>query len=127
MKKGNTVWIIGNTQSGKSTLAKTLIDLFNLNVIHLDGDMMRSVWTDLSLSREDRILQNIRIAKISKMLNEQGFDVIISSICPYEELRTEIKKMIDCKFIYVKGGLSGKEYPFENPVNPDIIIEGNTI
>jgi len=112
-------WIIGNTKAGKTTLANIIKNAepsFNYsNSILLDGNKMREVWTDLDLSRKGRITQNIRIAKLAKVLSEQGHNIIIATICPYGELRKEIKKIIDCKFIYIEGGKEGEEYPFDKP------------
>jgi len=126
MEKNTIIWIVGNTQAGKTTLAKKLIKIIGDKVIHLDGDKMRqTISKDLGFSKEDREENNLRIARLAKLLKEQGFRVIVSTICPYEELRLKIKKITDCEFIYVTGGKKGKDYPFEEPKNPYFIIKGN--
>lgn len=107
-------WIIGNTKSGKTTFSESLQGFYK-NHIKLDGDMMRGVWTDLGFSKQDRWKQNMRIARLAQVLDEQGFNVLVSVICPYAELRKEIKKVIDCKFVYIEGGKEGKQYPFDKP------------
>ena len=113
-------WIFGNTQTGKTTLAeaiKTSEPSFPyMNAVFLDGDNMRGIWTDLKLSKEDRWEQNMRVARLAKMLGDQGFNVVVSVICPYKQLRKEVKKITNCKFIYIEGGKEGKEYPFDKPV-----------
>ncbi len=124
---GKTIWIIGNTESGKTFTAKYFKSNFQLNFVHLDGDDMRKIWTDLGLSKEDRYEQNLRIARLSKLLNSQGYNVLISSICPYKELRTEVTKICNCDFIYVTGGKTGEEYPFEIPDSSIITIKGQEI
>jgi len=77
-------WIFGNTKSGKTTLAKEIVrasygeDLIMeeivsnpyKNAIWLDGDNMRGVWTDLGLSKKDRWEQNLRVARLARMLSE---------------------------------------------------------
>ena len=111
-------WIFGNTTSGKTTLARCIINSEPVypyaNTVWLDGDSMRNIWKDLGLSKEDRWEQNLRVARLAKMIDEQGFNVVVSVICPYKKLRAEIKKITNCKFIYIEGGKDGKEYPFES-------------
>lgn len=102
-------WITGNSKSGKTTLANRM----RKNEVILDGDAMRAVWPGLGLTKEDRCEQNLRIARLAKTLDTQGFDVIVSTICPYRDLRVEVQKITGCKFIYLEGGLEGKEYPYE--------------
>ena len=47
------------------------------------------------------------------MLDIQGFDVVIATICPYRDLREKVKEITNCRFIYLEGGKSGVEYPYE--------------
>jgi adenylylsulfate kinase len=91
-------WITGNSGSGKSTLAKKMT-----NAMWLDGDAMRGCWS-LGFSREDRFENNLRIAKIAKVIHEQGHDVVVSTICPFKELRDAVQKITGCRFVYLDGG-----------------------
>jgi len=105
------IWITGPARSGKTTLAKKISQG---KWIILDGDAMRrSINRDLGFSKEDRWENNLRIARLARELDEQGFDVIASTICPYKELRKEVQKITGCKFIYLGGGVVGKDYPYE--------------
>ncbi|MEK6897069.1 MAG: adenylyl-sulfate kinase [Nanoarchaeota archaeon] len=103
-------WIRGNSKSGKSTLANKMKD-----VIVLDGDVLRTIWPGLGLSKEDRWEQNLRAARLAKMIHDQGYDVVVAVICPYLELKEEIKKIIpEVKFATLDGGKEPtNEYPFE--------------
>ena len=103
-------WITGNSGAGKTTLARKLIQTDG--GVLLDGDSMRTCWK-LGFSKEDRIENNLRIARIAKVLDAQGFNVIVATICPYRALRQEVKKITNCRFIYLEGGKSGKDYPYE--------------
>ncbi len=94
------IWISGNTGSGKTYLADKL-KLVISNAVHLDGDLMRGVWKDLGLSKEDRWENNLRNARLAKVIHEQGFDVIVSVIAPYIKLREEITEICNPTWIYV--------------------------
>jgi len=105
-------WITGNTGAGKTTLARKLKGKED---IILDGDEMRQLWSDLTLTKEDREENNLRIAKLAALLDRQGFNVIVSVIAPYRDLRKKIKQITKCKFIYIEGGRDGKEFPYDHP------------
>lgn len=109
------IWITGNSGSGKTTLANKIKDEHN-NWIILDGDNMReSISRTLSLTKKDRIENNITTALLAKNLHNQGFNVVIASIAPFQEGRDIIDTIIDVKWVYLEGGKSGKEYPYEIP------------
>jgi adenylylsulfate kinase len=104
-------WITGNSQSGKTTLAKKLISIDG--GILLDGDEMRSIWK-LNFTQKDRYTHNIRVAKLAKILENQGYNIIVSTICPYIDLRKTVKEITNCRFIQLDGGKKGKNYPYEH-------------
>jgi len=102
-------WISGQSKSGKSTLARKI----RTNEIMLDGDAMRAtINKDLGFSKKDREENNLRIARLARELDGQGFNVIVATIAPYKELREQIRK-ITGKFIYLEGGISATDYPYE--------------
>lgn len=114
-KPGIVYWFHGNSGSGKTHLA---INYNKPNKVVLDADDMREVWTDLGFSKEDRYEQNLRLAKMARILMIQGFNVCVASICPYADLRRKIKKEIlpNVRWVYVSSPDSkppSKEYPFE--------------
>ena len=103
------VWITGNSGSGKTTLAKQLKT--NRTII-LDGNTMREIYPT-GFSNKDRWEHNIRVSKIAKMIETQGFDVIVALICPYKKLREAVQEITNCGFIYLAGGKKHKNYPYE--------------
>jgi len=122
------IWFVGNSGSGKSTAAKAIVK--RGGIIWLDGDAMRKVWPGLGFSKEDRWEQNMRIARLASALHSQGFDVVVSSICPYRKLRDEIRELLTdpevtdgssvfpsrclVDFIFLAGGKEpSEEYPYE--------------
>ena len=104
------IWITGNSGAGKTTLARRMK---RENTIILDGDDLRKCWK-LGFSKDDRWEQNMRAAKLGFMLERQGFEVIVATICPYRKLRKEISAMGEVRWIYVDGGKKPtREYPYE--------------
>jgi len=102
-------WLTGNSGAGKTTLANKM----RRHEILLDGDAMRAVWPGLGFTKADRWKNNLRIARLAKELDRQGFDIIVSTICPYRKLREEVRHITGCRFIYIEGGRTGKQYPYE--------------
>ena len=111
---GVVYWFHGNSGSGKTRLA---IDFAKPGWIVLDADDVREVWTDLGFSKKDRLEQNYRLARMAKLLNVQGMNVCVASICPYAEQRIAIKEIIPwITWVYAVGPDSkapSDEYPFE--------------
>jgi adenylylsulfate kinase-like enzyme len=94
-------WFYGESGSGKTTLTKRLL---GPGVVHLDGDEMRAtISKDLDYTEEARKENNYRIARLAKLLDDKGFDVVVSTICPYEELRKEVYFLCKCRFVKVEG------------------------
>lgn len=121
------IWLAGQTKSGKTTLAKEILK--TIPAVHLDGDVMRTVWPGLGLSKEDRFEQNFRVARLARMLSEQGFNVIISVICPFQELRDRINKEIVNPFwVWVnKQQPPDENKPFELFTDADLIVDSDTM
>ena len=93
-------WIYGESGSGKTTLARKMLDL---RTVHLDGDDMRRVWTDLGFSDDDRMTNNMRIAQLARVLDRQGFNVVVSTIAPTQEIRDAVQAITGCTFIHIEG------------------------
>lgn len=109
---------------GKSSLAIMLKN--RLNAIILDGDEMRkTISLDEGFSKKDREKHNLRVARLAKLLNQQGLNVIVSVIAPFESTRKKIAKICNPYWIYIKGGGRGKDTPYEIPKNPDVSIYPN--
>lgn len=116
------LWLTGQTGAGKTTLAKKLAT--GPNTVILDGDEVREVWTDLTMSYKDRWEQNMRVARLAKMLEAQGLTVIVAVICPLQAIRDAVKTITNCDFIYIKGGHKVDEaHPYEPPEDPLMIHE----
>lgn len=120
--KKRIIWLTGNVGAGKTSLAYLLKD--RLNAIVLDGDELRaSISTDLGFSKKDRDEHNLRVARLAKMLNLQGHNVVVSVIAPYRDTRAKITRLIKPYWIYIKGGKTGKSMPYEIPKKPHLTID----
>lgn len=76
--------------------------------------MRRTITTECGFSKEDRVNNCLRIARLAKHLEDQGFGVVVSVIAPYEDLRAMIKEMTNCVFVWLPGGKrSTEETPYE--------------
>ena len=152
--KGVTIWLTGLPSAGKTTLAhlvgKKIRDRGIKRLEILDGDVIRmNLCKDLGFSQEDRMTNIRRIAFVSQLLTRHGVIVIVAAISPYREsrdhARQEIKDFVevfvkcpidvlierDVKGLYKKalaGNLphfTGVSDPYEEPLNPEILIETN--
>lgn len=87
---GTTFWITGLSGAGKTTIGKILYEYMakkNNHIILLDGDILRDVYKDYTYTTQGRIDLTYRNARLCKMLNDQGIDVIICCIAMYDECR----------------------------------------
>jgi adenylylsulfate kinase len=98
-------WLTGQPGHGKTVLSKMLKQHIELNknttVFNIDGDDLREILTNKDYSKQGRE-NNIKTAhSIARYLANQGFDVIVSLVSPYRELREEFKSLGNITEIYV--------------------------
>lgn len=151
-RTGFTIWFSGLSASGKTTVSREVESQLRKkvenNIEVLDGDEIRKElnW-DLGFSKEDRLTNLKRVSYITKILSRNGVIVIAAFICPYQEAR-DYARSLNINFIevYIKCPLgvcetrdpkgmykkartgdikkfTGISDPFEEPANPDIIVE----
>jgi adenylylsulfate kinase len=151
--KSGLLWFTGLSAAGKSTIAHHLEkDLFDRGIrcYVLDGDNVRhGLNNNLGFSREDRKENLRRIAEVSKLMVDAGLVVLAAFISPYREDRAFVKNTVgeDHFFeIYVKCSVetcekrdpkghykkakegiiknfTGVSAPYEEPVEPDLLID----
>lgn len=153
MKSNFTIWLTGLPCSGKTTIAKELIQHFK--AYHLDGDIIRkSLCKDLGFSKLDRLENLRRVSILAKTLNDVGLNVVASFIAPYKTVRKEIRQRIEESsnfvLVYVKCSLkkciqrdskgmykkafkgeikdfTGVSAPYEAPEKADVIVNTETL
>jgi adenylylsulfate kinase-like enzyme len=89
------VWFTGQPGSGKTTLANQLIlELKNnniTNIMHIDGDDLRDLTDNKDYSEKGR-RKNITLAqKIALFCSNKNFNVIVSLVAPFKDLRDSFK------------------------------------
>jgi adenylylsulfate kinase len=100
------IWFTGQPHSGKSTLAKALVDFYilhNKKCIHIDGDDLRAILRNKDYSKEGRkfnvdVAQSIASAAITNPTIDY---VIVSMVSPYRNQREMYKKTHNVKEIYL--------------------------
>src|SRR5439155_2460576 len=143
----------GLSGAGKSTLAKIIehrLRAYGRNVEVLDGDIVRThLSKGLGFSREDRDTNIKRIAFVCGLLTRNSVISISAAIAPYAEAREWARKEIGnfvevyvkcpievCRQRDVKGlykmvdegkikGFTGVDDPYEEPENPELVVETN--
>ena len=106
-------WCYGRVGAGKTRTARALAEKFGS--ILLDADEVRKIWPYLEHSEADRRENNLMTARLARLLDEQTNNgVVVATVCPYADLRTQVQNICKCRFVYVQGGLDTSSYnPFE--------------
>lgn len=104
--QGFCLYFVGLSGSGKTTMAKAIIqrlkEVTNKKITLLDGDVIRENLAPLGFSKKDRSLNVRRIGYIAKTVVELGGICICANIAPYKEDREFNRKNIPNYFqIYV--------------------------
>lgn len=99
-------WFTGQPGHGKSVLSsllKEFLEKSGKNAIHVDGDDIRKIFDNKDYSKEGRYKNIILAQQISKFSHIKGFDVVVSLVSPYIDLRESFKKEMskDIVEIYV--------------------------
>jgi adenylylsulfate kinase len=122
-------YLIGQPHAGKTTLSKLLKQhLYPQNIIQIDGDEIRDIFQNKDYSEQGRRKNIQRAQDIAKFLNAKGFDVIMSLVSPYKDLRDELKLTSNVTEVYihttdVRGRESFHVENYEKPTEDYISID----
>lgn len=150
--KSAVFWLTGLSGAGKTTLASTVekrVFDCGINTYLLDGDNLRyGLNRDLDFSLEGRHENVRRVGEVASLFLDAGIVTLVSLISPYKSHRQAVRQLFsegsffevfvncpleicqqrDPKGLYKKA-LSGQikrftgiDDPYENPENPDLII-----
>jgi adenylylsulfate kinase-like enzyme len=125
------VWFTGQPASGKTTLAKELVNgrrslkLTKLTIelgkfVHVDGDELRELFNNKDYSKEGRKNNMEGAINLCRFLEFKGFVPVVSIVAPYKEVREIIKKSADDFYeIYVHTDeIRGREHYFVDGYEP---------
>lgn len=106
-------WITGRKNSGKTTLAYRLAK--QTNGIVVDGDEVRKYFPT-GYTDEERHDNIMRIAKIAKLIEDQGRVAIVACVSPKRKWRKEAQTIFDeCVEICLPFGELWEGTEFEEP------------
>jgi adenylylsulfate kinase len=153
--KSVILWFTGLSGSGKSTLAHAVEDYLykaGASTFVLDGDNVRhGLCSDLGFNNSDRVENIRRIGELAKLMIEAGIITLTAFISPFKSDREAARKLVphgdfleiyckcpietcekrDVKGLYKKARageirhFTGIESPYEEPENPDLLIDTN--
>ena len=150
MQEGFTLWFIGLSGVGKTTISQLVERALRergLRVEVLDGDVVRTnLSKGLGFSKEDRDENIRRIGFVCHLLSRNGVAAIAAAISPYRSVRDEVRARIgrfvevyvecpldtlverDVKGLYKKAlageieNFTGVNDPYEPPTNPEVVV-----
>jgi adenylylsulfate kinase len=147
------IWLTGLSGSGKTTIARALEPKLKelVKTELLDGDVIRKELSpELGFTKEDRERHARRVVYLCKLLSRNGVVSVVSLISPYREFRAYARREIaangqfvevhikcslescikrDPKGLYKKAlagnikDLTGLQDPYEEPLDPEIVID----
>jgi len=152
---GVVVWIEGLPGAGKTTVSRWLADSLHsagTPTEILDGEeVRRTFFPELGFTRKDRETQARRVSHFAQILARHVPIVLVAMITPYETSRQAARAAVQVPFIEVwlrcpleicekrdPQGLyrktregtvkrvTGVDDPFEEPLNPDLIVDTGT-
>ena len=99
-RQGFTVFFTGLPSAGKSTIANVLLVKFlekgNRPVALLDGDIVRRhLSSELGFSKEHRDINIRRVGFVASEIIKNGGIAICAPIAPYDNVRKEVRAMIE--------------------------------
>lgn len=141
----------GKSTIANGLMAK-LLETTTRSITILDGDLVRKhLSSELGFSKEHRDLNIQRIAYVASEITKHNGIAICAPIAPYHEQRNKARALIeqcgkfievyvstsfekceerDVKGLYAKArqglikGFTGLDDPYQEPVNPEIIVDG---
>jgi sulfate adenylyltransferase len=95
---GRTILLTGLSGSGKSTIARALVERLatERTITLLDGDVVRThLSRGLGFSREDRDLNIRRIGWVAGEVTKHGGLAVCAPIAPYDETRQWVRRTVE--------------------------------
>lgn len=140
------IWLTGLSGSGKTTIARMLIERLSDQCLLLDGDVIRDLRKDQAFDRISRIEHLRTVAVMASIAQAQGILPVVATISPYKEARQMARQLTsnfievylstsldECRRRDVKGlykkvdegkikDFTGIDSPYEVPQNPEVTL-----
>lgn len=118
---------IGQPGTGKTALAKKLVERLGNDTIWIDGDDLREIFPNTDYSYSGRIRNIEKSFTIARFTSQKGYNVVISMVCPYRAIREDLKANNDViEVLFKRSHFSGKENlhvkSFEDPIKDHLIF-----
>lgn len=146
--KGTVYFFTGLSGAGKTTIGGLFyrrLKAAKPNVVLLDGDEIRVAFgEDVGYTQAERLRWAGRIFRVCRLFSDQGIDVVVCSIAMYESVRRWNRENIpnykevyiqvsrdtllkrNQKELYTEGkNVVGIDLPFDEPKNPDLVIQND--
>lgn len=115
------IWLTGNSGAGKTTTAKEIQK--ELGGVVLDGDDMRwSISESAGFELKDRYEHNMRVARLARVLRDQGVQVVVSVIAPHPEIRKRVDLVLSPEWFWLHS--EQRRYADRPYVDPSV-MEGD--
>ena len=98
LKTPCTIWLMGPTSSGKTTISKKLVDFLhksNFLIVHYDGDEIRNLFGEgFNFTEKNRFLIIKTLVYQANKANQSGIPAIISALTAHKNARKYVKANI---------------------------------
>ena len=150
-----SIWIMGLSAAGKSTLAGLLSDRLRQEgcpCMLLDGEEVRHIFDErLGYDGASRRKQTRRIVRLTRWISDQGILPVVAIIHPFEDDRLDCRATLDGYFeVYLKCPLEacvlrdaknvyqpaldgtakdvvGVDIPYDPPAQSDLVLESDRL
>jgi adenylylsulfate kinase len=147
------IWLTGLSGSGKTTIAKAIVDLAAANnnqIVLIDGDVVRELFGgNLGFDEQSRRQQIGRIQRLAHWISQQNIGVVIAALYAHPDLLSwnrnnlpgyfevyvdtplRIIESRDTKGLYKKArdgkldNVVGLDIPWHAPLEPDYVVNSD--
>lgn len=114
------VWLTGQPGSGKTTLSNKLLQHLDKS-FQIDGDNLREICDNFDYNLEGRKKNIENAIVISKYLDYNNYNVLISLVAPYRDMREKLKKTNNVLEVYLHTDeIRGREKYFPTSYEPPL-------
>lgn len=153
VRNPGSIWIMGLSSAGKSTLASMLAARLRRNAypcMLLDGDQIRGIFDErLGYDPDSRRRQTRRVMALTRWIASQGILPVVAIIHPFEDDRVRCRAELDGYFeVFLKCGITecmrrdtknvyrpavegktqnvvGLDIPYDPPECADLVLESD--